>query len=189
MEPSTLSSAGFILQAGGVLNSAVGSFYAAKSQRYQLKSQASAVEFQADMARLNARAAAAEADRAMMAGQRQIGQYTMQAGAQKAQNIASLAARGITAGVGSAAEAMVTADVLKEIDAMTINANAVRQAEALRVQRVNYLTQAMMGDVTARNIRTTAGTIVPGYAAASSLLGGAGNVASSYATNLYFQNK
>jgi len=84
VDPSTLSSAGFILQAGGVLNSAVGSFYAAKSQRYQLKSQALAVEFQADMARLNARAAAAEADRAMMAGQRQIGQYTMQAGAQKA---------------------------------------------------------------------------------------------------------
>jgi len=189
MDPATLSSAGFILQAGGVLNSAVGSFYAAKSQRYQLASQASSAEFQADIARLNARMAGAEAERALLAGERQIGRYTMQAGQQKAAATASLAARGVTAGVGSAAETMATADVIKEIDSMTINANAVRQAEAMRMQRVSFLNQAAMSDVTARNLMRMRKTISPEYAAMTSLLGGAGQVASSYATNLYMQGK
>ena len=178
---SSLASAGLILAMAGALNSAIGSFYSAKSQKYQLKSQKLAAEFQRSMSAINARNAEVQAQNIMEAGQRQIGQYTMRAGAQKGAAKASLAARGVQAGVGSAAEVMATADVVKEMDVLTINANTVRQAEAMRMQRVNYLNEGLMAGISAQNLGVTAGTIKPGGIAASSLLGSAGQVAGQWA--------
>lgn len=176
-----LANAGVILSVAGVLNNAIGSFYAAKNERYQLKSQQLALEFQQTVSNMNARRFETEAQGTMLAGQRQVGQYTMRAGAQKAAGKASFAARGVEAGVGSTAEVMATAETVKQIDAMTINANTVYAAEAQRAQATQARIQAMAAGVSARNLGVTRGAIRPGLMAGTSLLSGAGQVASSWA--------
>lgn len=180
---STLATAGTIFSIAGLLNSAIGSFYAAQSKKYQLKSQKLAAEFQKSISNINARAYEREAEYILEAGQKQIGRYTMQAGQQKAAAKASLAARGVQAGVGSTAEIMATGDIVKEIDVYTINANTVRQAEAARMQASNYRTQAAMAGVEAYNLRGASRSLQPWGAAGASLLGGAGDVAFQWAVS------
>ena len=63
-------------------------------------------------------------------------------------------------------------DLVKEIDRLTMDANAVREAEALRTQAFNFQTQGTMDAMTAANLRRTAGSISPAMAGAGSLLGG-----------------
>ena len=121
---------GGMLSIFGALNSALGSFYSAKSQQYQLKGAAMNADFQQSMANLNARAAERQAQAIIEAGQREIGRYTMQAGAAKASANASQAARGIQAGVGSAAEISASQDYIKAVDVMTMDVNTARQAAA-----------------------------------------------------------
>jgi len=179
--PMNWAAIGAILGIGGALQGAIGTFYAAKSQRYQLKSQQLALEFQQSMSAINARNAEYQAQSIMEAGQQQIGQYTMRAGAAKQAGRASLAARGVQGGVGSAAEVMATADVVKDIDVLTINANTVRQAEAARMQRVNIQNEGLMAGVNAANIGATRSSINPYGMAIPSLLGSAGQVATSWA--------
>jgi hypothetical protein len=174
---SSLAQAGLILSIYGALQNAVGSFYEAKTQKYQLKSQQLSAQFQSTMSAINARAAEAAADAERQAGERQIGQYTMQAGQQKASAQASLAARGVQAGVGSTAEIMATGDIVKEIDVLTINANALRAAEAAQTQAINYRAQSTMAGLSARNLGVSAGSIKPGMQAFSTLLGSAGQTA------------
>lgn len=180
---SGLAKAGTIFSIAGLLNSAIGSFYAAQSKKYQLKSQKLAAEFQKSISNINARAYEREAEYILEAGQKQIGRYTMQAGQQKAAAKASLAARGVQAGVGSTAEIMATGDIVKEIDVYTINANTVRQAEAARMQASNYRTQAAMAGVEAYNLRGASRSLQPWGAAGASLLGGAGDVAFQWAVS------
>lgn len=167
----------------GAVNSAVGSFYAAKTAQYQAKSQALNLQFQADMAKSNARQAEYQAQQILFAGERQVGQYTMRAGQVKASAQASLAARGIQAGVGSAKEVVASLDLMKETDALTINANAVRAAEAARTQKQNYLMQATMAGVSAENMMASAQTISPIGAGFTSLLGSASSIGQTWASN------
>lgn len=168
---------GPMLSVFGAINSAIGTFYQAKTQQYQLESQALSLDFQKSMANINARQAETTAQNIMRAGEQQAATVTMKYGAQKASQVASMAARGIQAGVGSAAETIATTDIMKETDALTINANTVRSAEAARMQKVNYENQGLLAGVSAENARTSAGSISPWMAAGSSMLSSAGNVA------------
>lgn len=171
---------GMILAIVGAASTAIGSFYEAKSAQYKLKSEALSLEYQQSVSNMNARAAEEQAQQILEAGQKQIGQYTMRAGAEKASQEASLAARGIQAGVGSAAEHVASSDIIKEIDTMTINVNAVRAANAARMQAVNYRNQGAFAGLSARSARSSARTINPGatgfHAGASYLLGTARQV-------------
>jgi len=173
------------MSVAGALNSAIGGFYAAKSQQYQLKSQALNAEFQAGMASMNARAAEIEAQSVLRSGQQAIGMATMRAGQEQAARRASLGARGVAAGVGSTREVAASAEYVKQADVFAINTNAVQAAEARRMQAVNYRNQALMGRMSAQNLRSGAGSISPGLSAFSSLLGGAGPVASNWAMMNY----
>jgi len=56
----------------------------------------------------------------------------------------------------------------------------VRSAEAARLQRQNYMTQAALQDVSAENVMASSRTISPSLAATSSLLGSAGSVANAW---------
>ena len=125
------------------------------------------------MSNLAARQAEFQAQGIMEAGQRQIGAYTMQAGAAKSTAKTQLAARGVQAGKGSAAEIMATFDLIKEIDAMTINANTVRAAEAQRMAATRARVQGIMAGASARSYGLMAGAISPGLAGVQSLLGSA----------------
>lgn len=160
----------------GAVQSAIGSYYSAKSQQYQLESQASTLRFQKSMSELNARAAEMQAQTLMMAGQRQLGAYTMRAGQQRGATRAALAARGGALGEGSNLEAQASQELVKEIDTLTINANTVRAAEAARMQQVNLQNQALLQGTSAANVQAAASTINPFASAFTSLLGSATNV-------------
>lgn len=176
-----LSNASTILSIFGAATGAIGSFYAAQAQQMSLKSQASSLKFQARIADLNARHSEFGAQQSLLAGERQIGAYTMRAGQQKGQVEASMAAQGGDVGNGSAAEVRASMDLIKQIDVININSNAVREAEAQRMQGVNYKMQAALGRISANNMMASASTISPWAAGFTSLLGGATSVAQNWA--------
>jgi hypothetical protein len=175
-----MSQTGSILSIGGAVTGAIGSYYAAQSQKAQLESQASSMRFQSDISELNAAQAEFTAQQIMRAGQQRQGQIGLRAGKIKSSQRASMAARGIDLGVGSAVETIATTDLMKEIDMLTVNADTVRSAESARQQRQNYLTASAMQDVSASNLAGSASTISPFMAAGTSILGSAGSVANAW---------
>lgn len=163
---SQLATASLIGQIGGGVTSAVGSYFSAATQKINLNTQAA-------IADSNARIAEVGAQSALLQGQQQVGALTLKAGQLKSSQRASMAANGIDLGVGNAAEIQASTDIMKEIDANTLTANAVRSAWGYRTQAVNFQNEALMK-------RAGADSISPGMAAAGSLLGSAGTVASSW---------
>jgi hypothetical protein len=161
-----LAQASMFPQIGGALSSAIGGYYSAQSQQSSLR-------FQADMAAINARIAELGAQSALNQGQQQVGALTLKAGQLKSSQRAAMAANGIDLGEGNAAEVQASTDIMKEIDANTLTANAVRSAWGYRTQSVNYQNEAALRSA-------TADTISPFAAAATSLLGSAGSVANSW---------
>ena len=178
-----LQTLGPIMAIFGAANSAIGTFYQAKSAQNQLKSQALNQQFQSEMSAINAKSAEFGAQQSLLSSERQIGRYTMAAGQAKSSAKASMAARGIQGGVGSAAEVVGSMDLIKEIDRMTMSANSVRQAEAIRNQAMNYRNQSVMSGLSADNLNTTAGTISPGFGMSTSLLTSAADIGQNWARN------
>lgn len=165
------ASAALAAQGAGAASSAVGSYYSAAASKRDLN-------LRADLAEINAKSAESAAQATLLSGQRET-QRSMIATAQlKAKQRTGLAANGVDLGVGSAANILTTTDVMGEVDANTIEANAVRGAWGQRMQSVDLQNQA-------RSSRAAAGAISPGMSAVGSLLGSAGQVASSW----YSMNK
>ena len=177
----SLAGAAMIVQAAGAVHQSIGAFYGARSQKLTLKAQASALEYQQRMANLNQRIVAREAVDAYQQAQKMIGQVTMQRGQEQAQARASMAARGLQAGVGSAAEVMASMEYAKQYESMAMSAQAVRQRASMMTQRTDIANQAMMAGVQAGALRGAAGAIMPGQALIGSLLGSAGNMMSQWA--------
>jgi hypothetical protein len=175
-----MSQTGSIFAIGGAVTGAIGSYYAAQNQKAQLESQASSMRFQSDISELNAAQAEFTAQQILRAGQQKQGQIGLRAGKIKSSQRASMAARGIDLGVGSAVETIATTDLMKEIDMLTVNADTVRSSEAARLQRQNYLTASAMQDVSASNLAASGDSISPFMAAGSSILGSAGSVANAW---------
>lgn len=163
---SQLATASLIGQIGGGVTSAVGSYFSAATQKATLKGQAAVAD-------VNARIAELGAQSALLQGQQQVGALTLKAGQLKSSQRASMAANGIDLGVGSAAEIQASTDIMKEIDANTLTANAVRSAWGYRTQAVNFENEALTK-------RATAGAINPFGSAAGTLLTNATHVASSW---------
>lgn len=164
----------------GMSTSAIGAYFNAKSQQVSLQSQASTLKFQAELGQINASLVELQAQQIMRAGRMQQWAVGLKAGAIKSSARASMAARGIQAGEGSAAEVIATTDLMKEVDLMTLESNTVRAAEAERMRKVGIESSAMMQQISAQNLNASAGTISPGLAATTTLLGGASSLASSY---------
>ena len=177
---AAMSQFGSIMSIGGAVTGAIGAYYNAQNQKAQLESQASSLRFQADISQLNAVQAEFTAQQIMRVGQQKQGQVSLRAGKIKSSQRASMAARGIDLGVGSAVETIATTDLMKEIDMLTVNAETVRSAEAARLQRQNYLTASAMQDVSASNLMGSAASISPFMSAGTSLLGSAGSVANAW---------
>jgi hypothetical protein len=175
-----MSQTGSIFAIGGAVTGAIGSYYAAQNQKAQLDSQASSMRFQSEISQLNAAQAEFTAQQILRAGQQKQGQIGLRAGKIKSSQRASMAARGIDLGVGSAVETIATTDLMKEIDMLTVNADTVRSSEAARLQRQNYLTASAMQDVSASNLAASGDSISPFMAAGSSILGSAGSVANAW---------
>jgi hypothetical protein len=171
---------GKIFSIGGALTGAIGGFFQAQTQQNQLKSQAMSLEFQSKMAEINARQAEFGAQGIAQAGERQAGAVSMKSGLVKGAARASLAARGVQLGEGSAAELIGTNDLMKEIDMLTINSNTVRAAENARTQSVNYQNQASLLSVSSHNVYASANSISPMAAGFTSLLGSASSIGNSW---------
>lgn len=177
---SSMGTASIIMSAAGAISSVIGAFYAADLAKIQAESAASTLEYQQAIAEINAQVAELNAQQALYAGERQIGMVTMEYGQKKSAARASMAARGVTLGAGSAQEVIATNELMKEVDTITINANAVRAAEAARMQKVGFEAEALMSDTYADMTRTQAEAISPWASAASSLLSGGAKVADTW---------
>lgn len=164
--PSSAGYGSLALQAAGAISGAVGGFYSAKMTKNQLA-------FEADMSRINARIAELGARSAFEKGQKEVASLTLQAGQLKARQRASMAANGIDLGEGNAAEIQASTEIMKEIDKNTLEANAVRSAWGYKTEASNLQSAAMMKEGSAAGIS-------PFAAGASSMLTGAGQVASSW---------
>ena len=173
---SGMANASMAVQGLGALHQAAGAYYQARSQRLSLRSQASALQYQQRMSQLNQRIVAREAIATYQEAQKAIGRATMQQGAAQSQARAALAARGGQGGVGSSAEALASMEYAKQADSMAMNAQAVRQREAMMTQRIDIANQSMMAGVQARAVLAGARSIFPGTAMIGSLLGSTGNM-------------
>lgn len=178
---NALSVASTIMAIGGALSSAIGAFYSAKSAKNQLKAQESALNYQREIANINSRLAEAHAQMVTMSGQRQIGAMTARYGQARGQNRASLAARGVQAGVGSARDIEATQEYQKQVDVYTMNINTVLAANAARQQSTQYKMQSIMLGGQAKGVSNMRGGMTEWAAPATSLLGSAGQLLSGYA--------
>lgn len=160
------AAAALALQGGGAISSGLGAYYGAQSRKQEL-------ELNASLADVNARMSESSAQQTLLTGQREEQKSMIATANLKGTQRASLAANGVDLGVGSAANILTTTDVMGEVDANTIHASAVRSAFGYRTQAMNQTNQALMS-------RASASSINPEQAAATSLLGSAGSVATSW---------
>lgn len=154
------------LQGAGVASSALGAYFGAQSNKLTL-------EGQADIADINARALESTAQSTLLTGQREEQKSRIATANLKGKQRAALAANGVDLGVGSAENVLTTTDLMGEVDANTIAANAVMSAWGYRTQAVNETNKA-------RSARTASSAISPESAAFTSLIGGASQVAPSW---------
>lgn len=150
-------------QVFGLLGGFAGSFYSAKAQKRNL-------QHQARMTEINARVAETGAKTELARGQAEYARHTLQAGHLKSAQRAALAANGMVMNEGSAAEMLAATDIMKEIDAQTIEENALRNAWGYRSQATDYRNQVLIGQAQASSIN-------PAGAGLQTLLGSAPMVA------------
>ena len=173
----------------GGISSAFGSYYAAKTAQYQQRSQASSFAFQSDIAAINASRAERTAESIEEAGKSQVANYTMQAGQRKAGAVATMAARGIALGPGTAAEVGASMDIEKDLNVLALNTNTTRQAWAAREQGSDYQNEALLDRVSSVNARRSADSISPVSGALTSLIGTATQVAGEWDWNSYLRKR
>lgn len=154
------------LQGGGAATSAVGAYYGAQGQKAGFEGQAAIQE-------INARASDEAARGALLMGERASTAQKLRSARLKATQTTTLAANGVDLGEGSPLRTLTDTDALGQLDAITIEANAVRSAWGYKTEATNYRNDALMRGA-------AAGAISPETAFATSLLGSAGSVASSW---------
>lgn len=166
IDPTTLGSVGMGAQGAGAILSFIGAFSAASGQQSMARGRA-------EIARINAATAENTARSVLMSGQREEQRSRLATANLKSTQTAHFAANGVDLGEGSTARTLASTDILGEIDANTIAANAVRSAWGYKTQAVNYQNDARMSEAQADSIS-------PGLSAAGSLLTSASQVAGSW---------
>lgn len=186
LDLSSTIGAGGALQIAGVVVQSIGAFYAAESQKTKLESDALTFDFQRTIANINARAAEQDAAAILEAGRRRSSLSQLRSRQAIGLLRTTTAARGVQAGVGSAAELTASARLAAKVDAYAIDAGTLRAVTAARRRVVNLRNQADFAGVSAENVREEAGTIIPGLSAATTLIGGGSRVARSFAQRSRF---
>jgi DNA gyrase/topoisomerase IV subunit A len=125
--------------------SAVGSYYSAKGQK-------TAMKLQARMDELNARMAEGQARDVLRQGERAEQAVRMKGAQVKSAQRVAMGASGVDLASDTAVALQTSTDVLNEIDANTVKANALRAAWGHRMDAVTYKGQARVGRATARSI-------------------------------------
>lgn len=102
-------------------------------------------------------------------------QHRLKVSQLKGRQMAVMAANGIDVTDGSALDILGDTAFLGELDALTIKSNAEREAYDYKVQGSNYQAQSQLNTMAGQNAYTAGN-----YNAMSSLLSGAGSVASKW---------
>jgi hypothetical protein len=165
----TMGYAGLAVQSIGALSSAYGAY--SKSSGDQ-----AAYQYQAQVADNNATMANWQAQDALKRGVSAVNNSQIKTSQLQGTQRASLAARGIDLSQGSALDILSDTSFMGQIDANTLKDNAAKEAWA-------YNTQASNASANAELLRMRAGNINPAGDMTSSLLTGAGKVASSWYSN------
>lgn len=151
--------------AGGAMNT-VGSYYAAKGQQIGLKAQAG-------LAETNARIAELQAKSALIEGQKEEQNSRLRTANVKGTQRARFGANNVALDSETALNIQTSTDLIGEVDANTIAANAARLAWGYRTQAVDMQNDALLKRAQARGIS-------PLMSAGGSLLTSASSVAKDY---------
>tara|TARA_B100000427_G_C15322503_1_gene513211 strand:- start:112 stop:714 length:603 start_codon:yes stop_codon:yes gene_type:complete len=176
---SPLGQAGIASQGFGLLNSVVASYYGAQTEKYKTKMLALNLQHKKDMTLFNKSMKERQAWQIGRVYNHRLQILGLKQAQGKGKARASFAARGIQMGVGSTKDAFVSAEIVSEIDRLTMNSNKVRAMEYKKLEGVNLEIQSTMLGVSADNMFATASQISPWMNMSSSLLTGAGNIISS----------
>lgn len=193
------------LQAGNQRMQAIEAAQQGQNEAFAYRQQSLAALGRAGAADFNAVISEQGAQQALDQGQFEGSALSLKAGQLKGTQRARLAASGVDLGQGNAAEIQVSTDMMKALDMSTIAANAARSAWGYRVQAANYTWAAEAERLTASQLNSNAdlalsqgglrasayngqagvsdalaGAVSPISAIATSLLGSAGQVASSW---------
>lgn len=162
----TPANANLALLGIGAVGSAFGAYYSAKSAKNNL-------QFQAQMSEINARTAELGAKGALLRGERDVQASKLRTAQLKGAQRAATAANGFDLGDDTSARILASTDVMGEIDANTIAADAIASAWGYRMQAQNLRGEAAVG-------RASASGISAAGSAMTSLLGDSGQVAASW---------
>ena len=179
---SSIGQFGVVTQGFGALSGGLGAFYAADNEIYKTESLALSLKHKEDMTLFNMRMKESQAQHLSRVFNKRLQILGLKQGAQKSKGVVSIASRGGVRGVGSNLNAMVSSEILAELDKLTMNANKVRAIENKRLEGVGLGIQADMYGLSASNAFATASNINPFMNMTSSLLTGTGNVINSLQT-------
>lgn len=175
----TWSSIGWLASFAGTGLAAVNAWYQVDAQKHALEAQALALDFQQSQAALAREQAESDYQATIAAGQSEKAALTLRQGQERASLVAGQAASGTGPG-GSNAEIRATQRLMARIDAMTLDSNTLRAANAAKMRGVNASNESLLAGVSAANVRGTARGLDPYLATGASLLGNAGTISSQW---------
>ena len=140
---------------------AIGAFFSEQLKRQQAKADAQKLEFQAYEYEQAASAATEDAHLLIEAGKDEVSRMSAKVTGAKRQQVAQAGRRGVIAAAGSSAEVRASMEIMRQIDAKTINLNTERQANKRRMEAVNLRNRALMARTSAANLRDTGKGITP----------------------------
>ena len=160
------------IQGAGAFMGAIGARSAAQGNKIGM-------QYRADIADINAKMDEQQINSVLLTSERQQSRVMLKGAQVKSSQRVAAAANGVDLqGSDTVDRQLASTEFMKQTDALTINQNAVQQAEALRMKKTNDLNDARMS-------RATADAINPNMAFTSTLMQGVGSVAS----NWYMMNK
>jgi len=154
------------MQGFGVGYSAVGAYFDAKGQKSTLNSMAHIDDVNAKLEEMSAQSA-------LLSGQRQEQSVKLNTAQIKSSQKTAMAANGIDLSSETPVNVLTSTDVVGEVDAATVAANAMRTAFGYRQQGLNFSNRA-------RSERAQASAISPVMSGLTSLISGAGTVSDSW---------
>lgn len=158
----------------GLIISAVGGIQKGQAEKQQAELNKINLNMQADLADQSARISEIGYKSYLQKGEMAKQSSQLQTASLKSTQKARMAASGVALSGDSQQNILNTTDLFGEIDANTIESNAIQQAWGYKAQGQNYKTQAKLG-------RFSADTINPSQVMSTSLLGSATQIASSSA--------
>jgi hypothetical protein len=159
----------------GIGSSILGSLFGAAGAKQSATAQAGQLTYQAGIANLNAQIAQQNASYAELQGEETAGKYGMAARQTMGHIIANQGASGLDVNSGSAKEVQTAQHTISTIDQNQIRENAAKVAYDYETQAAAAKAQATLDTMGAKNVRAAGDINV-----ASSLVGGAGSVATKW---------